>query len=223
MAPIMTDEQKELLGYVLEDLQLLREDFGGDSFMDNRIRNASSILNKLFNENNFFHAWRICFGYTSQPEIIAPRLEYFIKADYAKSIVNAVAGGAHLHGIVHAIGMQNIGNKTVNVPDTINPIEHKYKLKAYFESGGLILNRVPISRFNIIKYVANKAGGKHIDFKLKEKPEFVALKEGKDVFNYFGKNAINVELHSMIQLIVNSPDTIRLEEKIKALLHSESK
>ena len=77
----MTRQEIELSKIVLEDLIILTEDFGGDEFQDSRIRNASSIMNKLFNEGNLMKAWRINIGKLSQPFIYAPRLEYFSSID----------------------------------------------------------------------------------------------------------------------------------------------
>jgi hypothetical protein len=213
----MTSEQYKLCKIVLEDLDLLEEDFGGDNFQDSRIRNASSIMNKLFNEGNLIRAWKAAISPISQPFIHGPRLEYFSNIDVNKNIINAVAGGAVLGGIVHAIGMTNKGNKAFPSPPNVNPIEHKFSFKKYFESAGLILSSHKISRFMIIKYVANKAGGKHIDFRLNDKKDFVHLENGKDAFNYFGKNALYIELHSIIQLVLKSKDIIKLREVIRRL------
>lgn len=215
----MTEEQKELSEYVLDDIALLREDFGGNDFLDSRIRNASAILNKLLNEGNLLKAWRFNIGKLSQPIITAPRLEYFMNVDPSRGILNAVAGGAHLGGIQHALGIVNKGRISLEAPANTDPIEHKFKLNTYLEATGLILDGVAISRFNLIKYVANKAGGKHIDFKLKDQKEFIALRNGKDNFSYFGKNAINIELHSIIQLLVGAEDILLLEERIRENLN----
>ena len=211
----MTEEQKELSEYVIDDIALLREDFGGDNFLDSRIRNATSILNKLLIEGNLLKAWRFNIGKLSHPVITAPRLEYFMNVDPSRAIINAVAGGAHLGGIYHALGITNKGSIPIEPPANTNPIAHKFKMSAYLEATSLILDGVAISRFNLIKYVANKAGGKHIDFKLKDKKEFIALKNGKDYFNYFGKNAINIELQSIIQLLISAEDINYLEERIR--------
>lgn len=210
----MTEEQIKLSQIVLEDLDLLEEDFGQGEFKDSRIRNASSIMNKLFNEGNLMKAWRYNISKLNQPFIIAPRLEYFMNIDINKSIIHALAGGAELGGIVHAIGMTNRGS-ALSTPPNINPVEHKYNFKKYFESTGLILYSHPISRFSLIKFVANKAGGKHIDFKLDSKKDFEILDKGKDVFNYFGKNGLNVELHSIIQCVIKSPDIEKLRKVIR--------
>lgn len=213
----MTRQEIELSKIVLEDLIILTEDFGGDEFQDSRIRNASSIMNKLFNEGNLMKAWRINIGKLSQPFIYAPRLEYFSSIDYNNSIVHGLAGGAQLNGIEHALGIINKGSTPISLSKDVNPINHKFKFSKYFESLGLILFSQPISRYTLIKYVANKAGGKHIDFDLKEKKEFIALEKGKEVFNYFGKNSLNVELHSIIQAVTKSKDILKLREKINEL------
>lgn len=217
----MTNDQIELSKIVIEDLEILEEDFGGNTFQDSRIRNASSIMNKLFNENNLMKSWRIHNSKISQPFIIAPRLEYYQNVDINKTILHGLAGGAELEGVQHALGIVNEGRNAINLPNNINPIEHRFKFEKYFESTGLILFKEPISRYTLIKYVANKAGGKHIDFNRgskKDKKEFIALDKGKDVFNYCGKNALNVELHSIIQAITKSDDIIKLREKIKTVV-----
>ncbi len=219
-AILMTDEQIQLSKYVLEDLEILAEDFNRDEFQDKRIRNASAILNKLFNEGNLMKAWRYNVGNVRSPTLTAPRIEFFIEADVHKDLVHAVAGGAHLGGIYHALGILNKGSTALQIDPKINPIEYKYKLTEYFESSGLVLFSEPISRFTLIKYVANKAGGKHIDFLRSEKDEekkFKKLDAGLEVFNIYEKNAVNVELHAIIQTICNSKDIQLLMEKIESI------
>ena len=214
----MNYQQKELSKFVLEDLELLFEDFGGTTFQDKRIRNASAILNKLFNEDNLMRAWRFNVGSMTVPMLIAPRLEYFIEADTYKQITHAIAGGATLEGAEYALAIVNTGQTGISVQPSIDPISHKYKIKEYFESVGLILFGEQISRFNLIKYVANKAGGKHIDFtrtsKL-EKEKYEKIDQGIDVFNIFGKNAVNVELHAIIQNVHKSDDIQYLMTRIR--------
>jgi hypothetical protein len=213
----MEKNNKLLLQYVYEDLQILEEDFGSDTFQGARIRNASAILNKLFNENNLQKAWRFAVSNIRSPYIFGPRLEYLIENDPSKLIVNGVAGGANLDGIFYALAIVNEGNRSIDINPNIDPINHKYKLNEYFESIGLILNKKSISRFEIIKYSANKAGGKHIDFKRNESTDntYKLIDEGLNNFKIFDKNTLELELHSIIHNVLKSEDIVLLRSKLK--------
>ena len=212
-----TLEEKQLCKIVLEELEILNDDFNKDEFQDSRIRNASSILNKLLNEDNLMKAWRINFGKTF-PIVTAPRLEVFINADLKKKLIHGLAGGANFQGIYYALTIFNEGPSPIEIhDDKINPHEYKYKLDDYLEAAGLVLFSKPVSRFTLIRYVANKMGGKHIDFKRskKEKVQYEALDLGINFFNINGKNGANLELHSIIQALCNSEDIKKLMEAIK--------
>jgi hypothetical protein len=206
----MNEQSKEIITIVKEDLLDLFQDFGGDDYIDSRIRKSASTLNMLLIENNLKNAYRLMYGNLAKIKIVSPSLDLFVKYDTDNKIVNAVAGGAHLKGIHYALAITNEGKETIQLPEDINPINIELVIDKWLIGTGLIINKIPVSRQILITYIANKKGGKHLDYKRGEKRKdqlYKLLDENQNTLVFDDKkNAIYLELHAIIQCLMNSPD-----------------
>lgn len=219
----MINEKVKTLKTVLEDLNDLFDEFNTDIFQDSRIRKSSATLNLLLIEGILLRAWRFAVSNITTPYIVAASLNPFIENDPQKTIEMAMAGGAHLNGIFYALPMITKGGKNVEPKDDTNPTALKRKLGQYINDPGLVFEGKSISRSTIIQYLANKQGGKHLDFKRgkskKEKDYLLLDKYAEYVFDILGKkNAVNLEVHSIIQALAKSEDIKYLMMKIKTEL-----
>ena len=203
-------ESLEVIRIVQEDLNDLFEDFGGDDYIDSRIRKASSTLNMLLIENNLSRAYKLAFGMLAEIRVKSPSLEVFMNHDPNNTIVNGLAGGAHLKGIQYALYIKNEGSKSIDIPPNSNPIEIELKINSWLDRIGIIIDKTPIKRRFLLSYIANKKGGKHIDGKRGNSKKDIIYKLLDEKFDFFiiydKKNAVYLELHSMIQSLMHSID-----------------
>lgn len=208
----------------VEDLEHLRSKWG-DHIDDISLRHGSVLLRRLLIDGDFFKAWKK-LNFAGHPYVVAPRVEYFLKKKVAENIKWIIAGGGQYKGVKAAFGILIKGERSPAVPKGIDPINHKFSLGSFVNSTSIYVDRVCISRGEIIKYVANKLGGAHFDAN-RDKPlgvKFRLLDENIDSFqiqhisDLKGKNAVYFELLSIGQLIGESPGVARLIERARQVL-----
>jgi hypothetical protein len=132
-----------------------------------------------------------------------------------RGIAAAFAGGAEFEGIFLRFGTLQNGGSGIKVPSD----DEHYKLGKYLKSTGLYFMRRRITREDVIKYVANKLGGAHLDFDTQE-PTYEALENANVNFNIMGKTGVFFELLSIGQLLTNSPSIAKLVERLNVEVHN---
>lgn len=197
-----------LLEVVTSDLQYLKANWTPE-VDDHSLRRGSTILRMLLVEGNLQRAWK-SVGMKGKPTIIAPRLEVLLDGKDKSSIVAAFAGGGEYKGIYVALGVINRGSKAARYsPQDSKPTEHPFGLREFMESCGVFLNGEKIKRRDVVKYVANKLGGAHLDFTRKDAGRdhvYVLLDTVGPLFQVLDKGIVYYELLSIGQLLIRSPD-----------------
>jgi hypothetical protein len=215
--------ERELLENTLEDLGHLAEETASE-VNDHQLRRVSVTLRNLLVYDWVRKCWRLLEMSPRTPTVIAPRLRSeFVTGEFA------VAGGANVGGIsianVHVYtSAPNASNEAAYFKTAKADSQYAFDLAAFTESCAIVFKGKKISRQQVILYVANKKGGTHLDPKRKKDEEAYSTldvvatigsfggREGDDALE--GKNPIYLELMSIGQFLVNSPDIGRLRKAI---------
>lgn len=221
----LNKEQKYLLKIVWEDIEYLRKEWDQE-ISDESLRRSSNVLRNLLVENQFGKAWRI-IGLEKEPKIKAPDLEVIIEDLDISKVVLAHAGGAFYHGM-QIMGM-TVG-KYVLSPDQRRKraqrgpcaIEREFYLSEFLASACVIIKGAKISRRELIKYVANKLGGTHVDFARNLSSDiekkFIALDSVPNNLYIGEKRVVYLELLSVGQSVAKASDTESFICRAKTLL-----
>ena len=212
----MNKEHLYLVTVVRQDLTYLREEWDQE-ISDDSLRRSSNVLRNLLVEDQFGRAWRI-IGFERQPKLTAPDLEYYIEDLDSSKITLAQAGGALYHGMMicalasgrYALSPEHIRKRAQKGPYAL---EKEFYLSEYLDSSCMVINGIRISRRHLIKYVANKLGGTHIDFRRDPSSEadkqYIALDSVPNNIEVAEKKAMYYELLSIGQCIAKAADTAK--------------
>jgi len=215
----------ELIRAVAEDLIYLKNDWD-ESIKDASLRRSSNVLRMLIVDKNFSKAWRTA-GFEKEPKVQAPIIEESSIFNDLQEVSFAQAGGGAFSGI-QIEGVQII-NKALNTKEIQALYQKEKNLKTekealgitkFAESNCIIINGTPIKRRELIKYIANKKGGTHIDSKRnendKEDEKFILL--DSLTFTTANKDSIYFELLSIGQCLAKSKDTDKFIKKAKSIV-----
>ena len=200
-----------MLKTVVSDLEYLGATWGS-TVDDDTLRRGSAQLRILLVDGMLQRAWKAA-GFDREPTVIAPCLETFLDRKDSHKIWRAFAGGGNYEGIYAAFGILQEGSGPVSAPEGSNPIEYPFGLRKFTESCGIYAEKRKIKRREIIKYVANKLGGTHLDSDRSD-PTYGTLDKVFDTFNVMGKKTVYFELLSIGQLLARSPDIKKFIEKV---------
>lgn len=212
---------REFLDIVHEEIK----DIVAVSVQDNpsyhTIRKVSVKLRFLLVEGNLQKAWKIV-GFQKEPQILVHPL-LAGKEDHLKDGVISIGGGARISGIqimgihIHnrALSDEEIKANYEREKTIINALPVPIGLRAFLDGTPLkIGNYKPMTRRQIIKYVANKLGGVHFD----EKDRDQNVESLRQQIRVLEQEPIYFEVLTYAQQIAESPDLKRLLEKIEELL-----
>jgi len=210
-----------LLEVVANHLRFLCEEWD-QNIDDESLRRSSNVLRMLLVEPNLLNAWQIA-GFSREPEIVAPTLEKHLQTYSLNDILFATAGGAEYKGTT--IAMLCISSEA-RTPEQIREISKigpfilkHHKLVEFSESTCIIVRGLSVNRRELIKYVANKLGGDHIDLRRDlSKPleqKFAYLDKIRETIQVAEKNAIYYEILSIGQSLVRSDDVQRLRNRLQ--------
>ena len=200
----------EQIRTVVEDLEYLRDTWTG-TIPDTEIRRGSAILRRLLVEDELGRAWRAA-GNAQQPTIPAADLEAMLGHYPRRGVACALAGGA-LHGGIYAAGIIMVDGPKPPEPATRDVellMNRPYTVPQYLESACAYVRGTPITRRDLVKYMANVKGGVHLGSnsharqRAKELISRVRVLEG--LVNHHSKDGLFFELLSMGQSIGKSPD-----------------
>jgi hypothetical protein len=200
-----------LLHTARSDIEYLGDNWG--KRVDNdTLRRGSTILRRLLLNGDLQKAW-LAIGMIKEPHIIAPNLDLVIQSGQGSRIVSALAGGGEYDGTYVRLAVLNKGSTSIAIPDEAR--EFKFGLHGFVESTGIYLQGRKIKRKHIIKYVAEKLGGAHLDFKRTTQNNgdvYLLLDANVDHYQVLDKNGIYFELLSIGQRMACAPD---IQEFIK--------
>jgi hypothetical protein len=209
-------EALDRIRVVAEDITYLRREWSQD-VDDASLRISSPILRRLLVDGLLQRVWRD-LGLDKQPIVSAPSLEVMLKPFPIRKITYAQAGGAKHQGIVVTSvveygdylspdqAMKAFGSGP-NAPD------RDFSLRRFLEGTCIVVNSAQISRHTLVKYIANKLGGVHLDFGRNltkdEERKFALLDKVRAERGTANRPAIYYEYLSVGQALINSADIDR--------------
>lgn len=213
----MNPDTIERIRVAVEDLAFLRNEWDQD-VEDASLRRSSPILRRLLVDGDLQRAWRgLCLD--KQPIIRASSLEATLRHLPLKNVSFAQAGGAIHRGLCAApsieINMYLPPEEALRVfgSPSESP-DRDFSLKGFISGTCVVVNGTSISRHTIVKYVANKLGGVHLDPRRDpaddEERKFSLLDEVRSQYVTCDKPSIYFEYLSIGQALLKSPDIDRL-------------
>lgn len=171
----MSPEERECVLAVLADLEYLRDEWDG-SISEDSLRRNSTVLRRLVADGDYSRAWR-AVGLTKQPCVMAIDMPEFFKDIKSEHIVVAQHGGAN-HGDLHVMGVGIYTNAM-----TPDEVKARYELgmtqledmqpcgiREYMSRTCMLVRStvaggvaVSLTRSQLVRYVAIKKGGAHLD------------------------------------------------------------
>lgn len=219
-------DSRYIVKTVREDLEYLITEWTQD-IDEKSLRISSGILRRLLLEDALGRAWRLA-GFEKEPSIKAFGLGCLLSSEGPSTISFAQAGGAKVRGCqISSITQRKRPrsfNKLKGPPYIPAPVQ--YSLNQFIESVCMVIEGQIVRRREVIKYVANKLGGVHIDT-VRGNPKSEKKHKAEKVFllldNVFKsretlkKNAVFYELLSIGQDLINSNDIKMFVEKTKLI------
>lgn len=220
----MNAGDKQVLRVVSEDLEFIKDSWG-DAVDDPFLRRGSTTLRVLLVDDGYGRAWRLA-GLEKQPSIVAPDLTASLRGIDLGKIGYAQAGGALFQGARVALMAQfNFALSEQQIKERsklgLYALERTYSLDKFKESVCVISDGVKIRRIDVIKYVAERLGGAHINTKREsDNPrDYMAIALDRATLNLTNdKPSIYYEILSMGQAIGRAPDTQRFIQRARDLL-----
>jgi len=216
----------DLLAYIYEELNYFQNEWKHD-ISDIAIRRGSTSLRSLLHEDKLQLAWKEV-GFEKQPRILATSLDYININDPLYDFSFMQAGGAKTFGAEiknAAVYNRALSDKEIKelYNKEKNEIEQKpISLSEFKKSTCIIINKIKISREEVILYVGNKLGGSHFDEKRNiEKTieaKFFIMDNYRKMIKIGNRDPIYLELLSIVHYIQQSQDIHKLRKIIKDLL-----
>jgi hypothetical protein len=94
------------------------------------------------------------------------------------------------------------------------PPRRVYSLSPFLASPAVVINGHVVKRRDVVKYVANKLGGAHLDSSRKSTEDTYRLLDSAVTVEIAGKSAVYFELVSIGQAVARSEDARRLRDLI---------
>jgi hypothetical protein len=225
-ADIVITKRDELARVVSEDLEYLADEWNA-SIADSALRRGSATLRRLLVADDLGRAWRLT-GRTREPVVLAPGIDEALAGFDLRRVVLASAGGAEYRGVtVAAVVMGSgpppaVGTRSRDTSGRKGPNYLSLPLKGFMEAYCLFHQQRFIRRRHVVKYVANKLGGAHLDSKRgsggEEDLAFKAMDGIIDGnFELAEKQLVYFELLGIGQAISSSPDVKELRTQLKGL------
>lgn len=192
---------------IAEDLEWLQQLANDPGTPDRELRRASVELRKFFVDGVLLRAWTTVVGKETF-HIQARNIRPLIDRDAA--CIEFASFSTHVRPMGEigevSVGCRNSEGKFVRPEPTPGPT---LPLKAFMQGTACIVHGKKLSRIDMVKALANKKGGAHIDESRDGgTDELVDVLEGYVVME---ASALFAEIHTMIRCLMSSDDTRRLE------------
>lgn len=206
-----------------EDIAYFRSWAGGAWSLepgDDALRRGSAVLRRLLVEGEIQNAWKH-HGFTKSPLVTANLID--AEATAHLSPVHVIsAGGPHIAEL-QIEGFHDDRPPRGYDPKAPFPVRQgcEVPLSTYVQSPAILVNGEPVSRREVIQYVAYERGGVHPISSRGRKRIEERVKKIQRIGAHIeigGKELIYSELREIGRVIGESADLARLEEVI---LHSE--
>ena len=173
---------RDSLVAVAEDLEYLAS-WGQGDVSDGEIRRGTAVLRRLLVEDAYGCAWRE-IGQLKQPTLLAVDLDLLL-GDNAPRVHLALAGGALCRGMSYAAVLVHKGAEAIGKPppspirENGYPFERSFTLNEYLKSPSGVVDGLPFTRREVIKYIANVKGGVHLSAKQRKEEAKLVSRLGK--------------------------------------------
>ena len=218
---VLAEADLELIRIISADLQFLRDEWD-ENIDDDSLRRTSPVLRRLLVHNDLHRAWKAS-GFEGQATVISSTLKPILQVLPLQAIEFASAGGANYQGmeirallLMRQSGYEAQAKRLADLP----PPEETLPLLSFIDEASVIVRGIPVRRRHVIKYVANKLGGAHLDRrrgKTKEEMIFDLLDKSLNAYLFLEKPAIYFELLSIGQAIASSEDLKRFTKRANEL------
>jgi hypothetical protein len=224
MAKDMGDpERAQLIQVVGEDLAYLAKDWG-TSIDDAALRRGSTVLRNLLVEGLLQRAWKAA-GFAREPSIHTHTLESLLAGRLVKVdgvLYASACGGEYGAGQVSSLVIVNyeLTEGERKALQAASVLQEVVRLNEFSNAACILTQKTRVSRHALIKYVANKMGGAHLDHKRSksaaaEERAYVALDAVMaERTKLLDKNLVYYELLSIGQALVRSPEIVALMRTI---------
>lgn len=227
--PALNLEQARVVG---ENLDFLFRAWNQD-IDDASLRITSTVLHLLVIEDAIGNVAR---SLDLDLRILVPDVRHSIHVEDLQSYRFWQAGGAKYKGM--QVKLLSIRNRVLSDAELKKSFlagkdnkSYLVKMQAFLSEPSFIVDGILINRAEVIKYVANKLGGKHFDESRVSKSEreqslnekFVLMDKirASQIFSA-EKDAIYYELSSIGQRLVNSRDVRSLRKRLQGYISSPS-
>jgi hypothetical protein len=212
---------------VAEDLEYLTTR-GTERLNRTDVRISSTILRRLLVEGDYLRSWRT-LGFKDEPTVTAIDLRPLLRSMAIESrwIHYAYAGGKWGDGDGYmgiqliVVPREHAEHETIlqRLAAEVSTVQNERELSVskYLKSASAIVAGQPISRRDIIAYVANKLGGAHFDSRRRDRDmKYQLLDENHVQAGAFP--AAFVELLAIVKTVVSSPDATRYVGRARKVL-----
>jgi len=212
------DTATGLITDVLVDLNSLKKN-GSESVEPISVNDVSQLTYRLLVTGNLQKAQTL-LRMPGSPQIKTCPLHQTYLSDPGKNYAFALAGGAIINGTrIAGVSIPN-GRSTLTPPSV--PKVATTPLATFLNSPGVIINRVPVSRRELIRYMATKLGNPEFNFLLDESysGRLQLLLDSEGSRHRLNDTPLaHFELLSIGQAIINSPDVNRLARRIEKFIN----
>ena len=216
MTQILDDDQ---LKNLYDDITFIQEEWSGGNVSEQTLRRNATLLRRFIHYRELLEAWKTVIG-RERYALRGLTLERLLGISDFRGITFAAVGGAQRPGM--QVAAPQVYNRVLTQQEIQAqvklgpPIPVDMSFQQFVEGACIVVEGTPISRRNLVKYVANKLGDAHYDPKRDKR--WQRLLDQAQQFSITDMNAIYHEMLSIAQVIASSPDTARLKEAIRQRL-----
>jgi hypothetical protein len=206
---LAAQELKDLTASVFGDLAWLRDTDLGTTNEDG-LREASARLRRLLTHDKTLQQLRRALGHRGELRISSPTFT----AD-GSDVVFAQSAGARRGGTqVQDVAVYNRALSPDEVRDRFEkvkeagPVTQELLLSNWLSSKCMVVNGIPVTRRDVVLFVAHKLGGVHFDTSrdAKNHPGYTALDNARELVRTADLDAAYAELAAIAQQLVSSRD-----------------
>lgn len=148
-----------LINVVYEDLRYLLKSWPKGEIADDEIRRSSTVLRRLFTYRDLINVWVKIVG---KKDFLVPSSYIQLNGtDRLKEVDFATSSPAQNAGM--KVFQAMVFNKIQNEKPPFSIKTEEASLKRYLNQPACIISGMPITRDEIVQFVANKLGGAHYD------------------------------------------------------------
>lgn len=201
----MTPASPGLIKIVHEDLTYLVADWPKGEVRDDEIRRSSTVLRRLLTYRDLIQVWVTVVG--KKDYVVGGHCIEILDFKRLAEVDFATASPANQGGGMKVFTAL-VYNKIQNGRQPISIVRQEVGLKMYLNQTACVISGVPITRNELVQYVASKLGGAHYDEE-RQKPREQAI-SAIEQYSIGNRPALIHEMLSCGQALASSPSTIEL-------------